>query len=395
MGIRKDKVYKYWIYQFQYLGKNYGERGFKTRREAESARASRRDEVKKEADELGKKKKTDTGFKELALDYLDFAEKKFVRDVYLRKANVYRLFRATLPGGDLPITQITPQHISQYLLPLPNSQYNEHRHELSTLFNWVKRIHGSQFPTFFNPCLNVEAMTYVEKEKIPPTMEEVQRMIAAAKPGDEKDLLLVCLQTLGRIDEVLRLRWPEDVNFEKRYVVLWTRKRKDGKLEPDALPMNDDLYSVLKNRWKQRKQDKWVFWNQKSDEGKGNRFMARPRMMAAICKRAGITPIGKGSRIAERGPNKGKRVEVDLYYGFHHLRHFMATYLLDEEKVSLKTTSSLLRHKNIRTTERYTHKIEISSLAAADAITGKFTSKNANPIQEADTNEKGVTSSNP
>lgn len=52
---------------------------------------------------------------------------------------------------------------------------------------------------------------------------------------DEQDLLSVIIHTLGRIDEVLRLRW-EDVNFEKRLVTLWTRKQKDGAYESDSLP---------------------------------------------------------------------------------------------------------------------------------------------------------------
>lgn len=47
MGIRKDKEKKYWVYQFQYQGKNYGGRGFQSRRDTEAARAKRREEVKR------------------------------------------------------------------------------------------------------------------------------------------------------------------------------------------------------------------------------------------------------------------------------------------------------------------------------------------------------------
>jgi len=385
MGIWKDNKLKYWIYQFEFEKKSYGGRGFKTRRDAEAARVKRREEVKAQAVAVRKMTITATGFKAIANDYLDFAERKYVKDVYLRKVNVCKRFRATLPEGDMPIDQIAPRHINDYLKTLKsNSLYNEHRQELSALFNWAKRIYAVQLPFLNNPCIGIESMSHVTAEKKIPTEEEVLRMIAAATPGDEQDILIVCLQTLGRIDEVLRLRWHEDVNFEKRYITLWTRKRKNGAYEADPLPMNDDLYDVLWTRWKHRTQDKWVFYN----EFKKDRYKHRPRMMASICKRAGIVPIGKGLKKAEKGKLKGKPVEVDHYYGFHSLRHFMASYLMDEEKISLKTVSGMLRHKNVRTTEIYLHSIESSKLAAADKIQGKFTLKLAEPRQSAATETK-------
>lgn len=75
--------------------------------------------------------------------------------------------------------------------------------------------------------------------------------------------------------------------------------------------------------------------------------------MASLCERAKIKPLGKTKRKIGRGKKKGQYKEVGVYYGFHALRHFMASYLLDEKKVSLKTVSELLRHRNVRTTENY------------------------------------------
>jgi len=66
-------------------------------------------------------------------------------------------------------------------------------------------------------------------------------------------------------------------------------------------------------------------------------------MMAAICKRAGISPIGKGKIKLWRGKNKGDYVEINHYYGFHSFRHFMASYLADEEKISSKSTQRLFK----------------------------------------------------
>lgn len=366
MGIWKDKRTKEWIYKFEHHKKSYGARGFSTRREAEAARVKRREAVKEQD---AQRTRTATGFKSIANEYLDFAQRKFVQDVYLRKVNVCKRFRASLPNGNIPIEQITPRHIHNYLQTLEsNSLYNEHRHELSALFGWIKKIYAAQLPYLINPCIGVEPMTHITAEKIIPTQTEILKMIAAAHPGDERDLLLVCLQTLGRIDEILRLRWHEDVNFDKRYVILWTRKRKNGVYEPDALPMNKDLYDVLQKRWKERDQDKWVFFNEKTND----RYKHRPRIMASICKRAGIAA-----------------------YGFHSLRHFMASYLMDEEKVSLKTVSGLLRHKNVRTTEIYLHSLDNSHLEATSKIEGIFTSKMTEPPQAAATKQEGGNGRNP
>ncbi|MFO7666825.1 MAG: tyrosine-type recombinase/integrase, partial [Desulfobacterales bacterium] len=123
-----------------------------------------------------------------------------------------------------------------------------------------------------------------------------------------------------------------------------------------------------------------------------NRYLKRPKMMYSICKRAGIKPLSTTKRKIGRGKNKGKFIEMGVYFGFHSLRHFMASYLLDEEKVSLKTVSELLRHRNVRTTEIYLHAISQSKLNALDNIEGKFTPKLAYPPPTAaTTNNKGLT----
>jgi hypothetical protein len=99
---------------------------------------------------------------------------------------------------------------------------------------------------------------------------------------------------------------------------------------------------------------------------------------------SGLTPV-KSALVKESEKVK----VVPRYYGFHALRHFMASYLMDEENVSLKTVSGLLRHKNVRTTELYLHSVDESQLAASVKIKGKFTSELAKPPQEAATKQKG------
>ena len=169
-------------------------------------------------------------------------------------------------------------------------------------------------------------------------------MVISADPDEERPFILTILHTLARVDEILRLTW-QDVNFQRRYVRLWTRKRKDGSWEADELYMNDDLYKVLKGLWSKRKQDNWVFYNERT----GKRYMRRPKLMRSLCKRAGIK-----------------------YFGFHSLRHAMATLLEDQEKVGTATVSGILRHKSVRTTEIYLHKIPAAQIQALKRLEGKF-----------------------
>jgi integrase len=375
MGLWKDKIRKDWCYSFEYQKESYAGRGFKTKRDASAFREERRKRVKEQA----KLKPVAMGFKELAYQYLDHSQRKFVTDTYKRKVHVCKKFVES--QGDILINLITPLHIHNFLKTLStNNTYNEYREELSTVFNWIKKTYAIQLPFLVNPCVVVDRMPAKTKEKKIPTEEEILQLIMAAKPGDEREIILICLHTLGRIDEVLRLRW-QDVDMDKRTVTLWTRKRRDGAYEADVLPMNQDLHDVLKRRWSERIQDNWVFYNKAT----GNRFMNRPKMMSSICKRAGLIPIGKGKRKIEKGNDKGKIEEINLYYGFHALRHFMASYLVDQEKVSTKAVSGLLRHKNLRTTEIYLHSIDESQRAATKQIEGKFTLLHVKPQPETAT----------
>lgn len=363
MGIWKDRKQKDWKFRFEYRGRNYTGRGFKTRREAATAREKKREEVRQEE---RKQDQNIMGFREMASLYLDFCERRFASSTYQYKKLVYKAFLDF--HKDLPVTGITPQAVHDYLDTRPsNHNYNAHRKELAALFNFARNRLKLDIP---NPCRDLDKMPHSPRLKRIPSQDEIVKLILAADPEtDEQDLLIVLIHTLGRIDEVLRLTW-QDVNFDKRTVTLWTRKRKDGAYEPDVQPMNEALHEVLWKKWKERKQDKWVFYN----EDTRDRFYHRPRMMASLCRRAGIPPIGAG----KRKNRKKKVVDVPLYYGFHSIRHFMASYLADSAKVSLSAISKLLRHKEKRTTEIYLHSIDESARAAMSQVEEAFTPKSAN-----------------
>ena len=77
--------------------------------------------------------------------------------------------------------------------------------------------------------------------------------------------------------KILRLKWT-DVDFDADTLTKWTRKRKGGAYEAIIVPMSPMLADLLKRRWKARKQDLWVFYNEEEE----TRYMHRPKLMAAV-----------------------------------------------------------------------------------------------------------------
>jgi len=67
-----------------------------------------------------------------------------------------------------------------------------------------------------------------------------------------------------------------------------------------------------------------------------------------------------------------KRAGIDPPFGFHALRHFVASMLADSGKVSKKTIGALLGHKELKTTEIYLHSIESSEREAITLLSGRF-----------------------
>ena len=196
-----------------------------------------------------------------------------------------------------------------------------------------------------------------------PTQDDIKKLIAATKDGEEQDLFLVTLHSLGRISEILRLRWA-DVHWEDNKISLWTRKRKGGALEEDIIPMNAVMKKTLELRFSTREQDEWVFYNRRTK----TQYHHRPKYMPALCKEAGVRQ-----------------------YGWHDLRRFLSGWLRQNKEVTVPEISALLRHKDIRTTELYLKGI---SIGLREALRGaeKFRPVDTNVLpHDLPPDEKGAT----
>lgn len=354
MGLWKDKPRNHWRYDFQYQGERYTGKGYPTKKEAAAAEAEKRKEIQKLPTLTG------MGYLEACNLYLDYSVKAHADKTFKYKKFVYKTFAEYLgiitPEKDIPLVEITSKIISQYLQTRhSNNNFNVHRKDLSALFQYAVdtlEVIGR------NPVRKIAKLPHSSERKVIPKEDDIIKLLLAADPAtDEKDLLVVLLHTLARIDEVLRLTW-KDINFEKRILTKWTKKTKHRNYKAVQVTINNELYDTLQKMWKNRLQDTWVFYNEKTE----TRYRHRPKFMKGLCKRAGIEP----------------------YFGFHTLRHLMASLLDDNPKIKTKTIQKILGHSDLRTTEIYLHSLDGQIESAMDSISGFFRSENDLEIHKKD-----------
>ncbi len=147
-------------------------------------------------------------------------------------------------------------------------------------------------------------------------------------------MLSAFLYLAARRGEIFRLQWT-DVDFSNNRIRLGTRKRRDGTLEYDWLPMNTELKNQLQWWHENRvyKDSPYVFVCDEEysfcREYCGEPFIMRRHYMHRMCEKAGVTP-----------------------FGFHAIRHLVASKLYRMGK-PLGAIQAILRHKSAGTTERY------------------------------------------
>ena len=294
---------KGWRYRFQYQGEKYSKAWFKTKGEAKAAEAERRKEVKTP---------TGTGFRGVAYEYLDFCKRKYSEKNYKEKVFIYKTFLTHL-GADREIGGITARDITGYLGTRPtNENWNKHRKSICALFQWAFK-NGL---VNVNPCIHVENMPEAPKRKTIPSQEEMIKIFLAS--GEYRPYFLALYALAARRGEFNNLRW-EDVNFEKRQVVLWTKKGRTGEMRPQKKPMNPELYEVLRGLYDKRSTG-WVFPNPET----GEPYRNRRAQIRRACLNAGVP-----------------------YYSWHTIRHHVASLLADHFKQSLPTVQKMLGHTQV------------------------------------------------
>ena len=325
---------KGWRYDFILKGARYTGTWFKTKTEATTAKTNRREEILNPKEETVTP--TDMAFLELVNRRLDHV-KAYKSQAYY-SSHVYYAFKWVRKWENLNVAQITADMVEAYLInrakKVSACTANSELRYLRALFNfgchprkgWIKH----------NPTAGIPFLPVERKVKYVPPKDDVLKVICAADP-DTQDYLWTIVLTMGRMGEINRLTW-QDVDFENRQVVLYTRKKKGGHLTPRVVPMPEMLYRLLLHRCEQKDHSRpWVFWHRHWDPRKGmwveGPFKDRKRIMATLCRKAGVK-----------------------YFRFHALRHLGAS-MLERGQVPIGDIQRILGHENRTTTEIYLHSI--------------------------------------
>lgn len=326
---------KGWRYEFQKSKLRYTKSGFKSKAEAKRAEAERRKELEQSSqlliEDSGQATPTDMGFLALVNLRLDFvqtyrSEKHYQECVYLAK-------KWTSLWGGLACSEITTAMVENYVLErakVSAQTANKEIRYLRCTFN-----HGLKKELVSaNPTKGIEFLPVDKKLKYVPPSEDIDKVLTAAV-GEVHDYLIAVMDTMARIGEINGLTW-DDVDFERRTVTLYTRKKKGGHRTPRMVPMTDRLHEQLELRHRKRnKKMPWVFWHRywskKEERWLEGPFRYRKKLLAGLCQRAGVRR-----------------------FGYHALRHAGAS-TLDRLGVSIATIQKLLGHESRITTEIYLH----------------------------------------
>lgn len=270
--------------------------------------------------------------------YLVEVKSRMVRQTFVEKQTVFRLFfKAVRPN--MPVEQIKVKDAGRFLaqqnLTRGGNAANGDRKNLVAWWNWLveSQIIGEDL---VNPFSRVRKFPENRKARRVPSIEEMQSVLDLAD-GEVRLFLFTLLHTAARVGELFRMTW-QDLDFGRKTVRLWTRKRKGGNLEPNFIPMTDELHEDL-TELKRTARSVFVFCR-----ADGQPFKQRIHLMGRLCKRA--------------------KVEA---FGFHGIRHLSAS-MLDDAGKPLAQIQAMLRHKNATTTSLYLHSLRGQKGDVGDAF---------------------------
>lgn len=288
--------------------------------------------------------------------YLDFASSRFVKKTIDDKTLAFkRMAENTDITIYTPVNQITVGVAESILKKCFNdvSGYsaNKVRKNLSAAWLWGAK-YMDNFPSK-NPFAIIDPFPEIESPRYVPSEDDFWKLFeyiskqSGVIAQQDKAILTTYLHCAGRRGEIWKLKL-QDLDFHNKRIRLWTKKRKNGNLQSDWLPMTNELCETLKSWVKTRlslvtndKQHVFISLNKASFciDYYGLPFKERRHFMHKNCMRAGI--------------NKP--------FGFHSIRHLTASILF-RKGYRLGTIQAILRHQSQSTTERYLRSLGIDEV---------------------------------
>lgn len=240
---------------------------------------------------------------------------------------------------------------------LQNPTLDKYRRQMFLVYKHGQRYGLIPRTQEANPLNFVPQASTSDYEAITITAEKTFEILQLM-PQPERTLTLLIAATGLRISEGLGLKWT-DIDYDRRKVFVrraWTRGeigQPKSKASKAPVPLHAVLAAFLRE-WQTEtvysRPDDWVFPSEKLD-GKqprvANMLVADYLRPAAL--KAGVPELLDGQKVR---------------FGFHNLRHSLASFLVDSG-TDPKTVQDMLRQADVKTTLKfYAHSKHETKLAA-------------------------------
>jgi len=234
--------------------------------------------------------------------------------------------------GHRPINHITPLSIEKYKnkrLTTPRACNKELDYLKGLITYMVKNQYALPLP------FKIEMLPYKRPLPKVPDIESINRFLDEIHEPVKKAMVLLLFKSGLRFAEMTHIRW-ENIDWQRNQIRLVDTKGST----PRVCMLPDEVRIILHPIYKERG---YVFLNKKT----GKPIGSLKTLFKNACQRAGI-----------------KRISP------HQLRHAFATYTL-EATSNLRLVQEMLGHKDVRTTQVYTH-ITTDMMRAAMGKTEKY-----------------------
>ncbi|MFH2064726.1 MAG: site-specific integrase [Pseudomonadota bacterium] len=325
MAIWKTK----WGYRAEYMdqGKRIRAKGFfKYKSEAQQWVKSEKENQKNNQSTFSQ---DDLHLWKLSQEYLADCKINYSKNTFdEKKFCLERLYKHL---GDVIVTEIEPIDILKFINDRAESQSNnaanKDRKNIKAFYSWLRDYYG----ILYDPTAAIRKKSHSKKSRRIISIADILKVILVAQ-GHDRVMIETYWHTGGRRSEIKRLTWEDDINFEERWIRLGTKKSRDGSMVYEKLAMNDDLYKQLIWQWNHRHPTSpYVFCHMDPKSPYyGQPYAERWRFIKNLCEKAGVQE-----------------------FNYHDIRHTVAKYLNDINKVGIKKVQQVLRHKRQSTTEIY------------------------------------------
>jgi integrase len=322
--MRRKGTAKPFFFKFQFQGKMFRGYGFKTKIEAQQAETL--EKVKQEA------LTNSSTFIVLADKRLKVIKAYSTPLWFTTCKSSIKAFEA---WSMLPAQEISTEMVRERILEIArergNKVANRHLVILKAIFN--QAIRDGDLGR--NPAMAVSPLPVEKARKVIPKREDINKVIAIASP-EARAYLELMLFTGARVGEINTLTW-DDVDFERRIMRLWTRKKKGGNRKYRTVHAVQRVYDALQLMLTFTAPGlpcPWVFANPTMvllhpNKPEKWRYIYRDKFLRTLCRRAGVTE-----------------------FTYHHLRHYTASALA-EAGVPIPTIQKILGHERASTTDGY------------------------------------------